>query len=262
MAADITLLDLRLRRRLTIGYAAGIAAYALIVVALYPSFKNDASLNTLTANGSPVAALFGAVGSLTSPPGWLNANLYANFVPLIELLVTIGYGAAGIAGQGEDRTLALVAALPVTRRAITIEKVAALLGQSLVVPIATALCVLVGRRFDLTLATGPLLGVTAGITLLGLFFGALALLIGAATGSRGLALGITSAAAAIGYLISSLAPVINWLHPARYLSPFFYAVGDNQLNHGLPLAWAGVLAAGSLTFAALAVIAFDRLDVH
>jgi hypothetical protein len=45
-----------------------------------------------------------------------------------------------------------------------------------------------GRGFDLTLATGPLLGVTAGVTLLGLFFGALALLIGAATGSGGLAL--------------------------------------------------------------------------
>lgn len=262
MAADIALLDLRLRRRVTIGYGLGIAAYALIVVALFPSFKNDTSLNQLTANGSPVAALLGAVGSLTSPPGWLNANLYANFVPLIELLATIGYGASCIAGQDEDGTLALVTTLPITRRAITFDKFTALLAQAMVVPIATALCVLPGRGFDLTLATGSLLGVTVGVTLLGLFFGALALLIGAATGSRGLALGITSAAAAISYLISSLAPVINWLNPARYISPFFYAVGDNQLTHGLPLAWAGVLATGTLIFAITTVIAFNRLDVH
>ena len=34
------------------------------------------------------------------------------------LLLTIGYGAACLAGQNEDGTLALVAALPVRRRAI------------------------------------------------------------------------------------------------------------------------------------------------
>jgi beta-exotoxin I transport system permease protein len=63
-------------------------------------------------------------------------------------------------------------------------------------------------------------------------------------------------------LISSLAPAIDWLRPARFISPFFYAVGDNQLKYGLPLAWAGVLAAGTLIFAVIAVVAFNRLDVH
>ena len=41
MLANITRLDLRLRRRSAIGYAAGMALYTLIVVALYPSFKNS-----------------------------------------------------------------------------------------------------------------------------------------------------------------------------------------------------------------------------
>ena len=75
MRADTTLLDLRLRRRSLIGYTLGIALYAFIVVALYPSFKSDTSLNKLTSNGNPAAALFGATGSLTSATGWLNANL-------------------------------------------------------------------------------------------------------------------------------------------------------------------------------------------
>ena len=67
MSADIARLDLRLRRRSLIGYALGMAVYALIVVALYPSFKDDTSLNKLTENGNTVAALFGATGSLTTP---------------------------------------------------------------------------------------------------------------------------------------------------------------------------------------------------
>lgn len=262
MTGEIARLDLRLRRRLIIGYAVGMAAYGAVVVALYPSFKNATSLNSLTEEGSPVAALFGAVGPLTSSPGWLTANLYGNFVPLIVLMATIGYGAAAIAGQDEDGTLGLIATLPVARRTITGGKLAALVVQALPVPIATALCVLAGRWFDLTVDIGSLLGVTAGVTLLGLLFGSLALFFGAATGSRGLALGLASGLAAIAYLINSLAPLIDWLRPARYVSPFFYAVGDHQLQNGLPPAWAGVLAAATLVFAVAGAIAFNRLDVH
>ena len=86
MHADVTRLDLRLRRRSLLGYTAGMALYALIIVALYPQFKDSVSLNQITKNGSAVAALFGATGSLTSPAGWLDTNIYVNFLPLIMLL--------------------------------------------------------------------------------------------------------------------------------------------------------------------------------
>jgi ABC-2 type transport system permease protein len=262
MSVDITVLDLRLRRRLIIGYTLGMATYAAIVVALYPSFKNDAGLNQLSKSGSTVAAALGASGTLTDPPGWLSVNLYANFVPLIVLLATIGYGASCIAGQDEDGTLGLVAAMPLTRRGITIGKLTGLGAQALPVPIVTALCVVAGRGVNLDIDAGPLLGITAGVILLGLLFGTLALLIGAITGSRGVALGITSAVAATSYLINSLAPSVHWLRPARYVSAFFYAVGDNQLQHGLPLTWAGVLVITTMALATAAMIAFNRLDVH
>ncbi|MEO6793941.1 MAG: ABC transporter permease subunit [Mycobacterium sp.] len=259
--ANITRLDLRLRRRLIIGYTLGMAAYALIVIALYPAVKNQTDLNQLT--DSTVGALIGASGAgLTSPIGWLNANLYGNFVPLIVLIATIGYGASCIAGQNEDGSLALVTVMPLTRGSVVVGKLTAMIVQALPVPVATALCVLCGRWFDLNVDAGPLLGVTVGVTLLGLVFGTLALFIGTVTGSRGIALGVTSGLAALAYLTNSLAPVINWLHPRRYLSPFFYAVGDNQLQHGLSLAWAGVLAAVALTFALAAAAGFSRLDVH
>jgi len=45
MSADVALLDLRLRRRSMIGYAVGMGVYGFVIVALYPTFKNDTSLN-------------------------------------------------------------------------------------------------------------------------------------------------------------------------------------------------------------------------
>jgi len=262
MSADIARLDLALRRRSMYGYAIGMAVYAFVIVALYPSFKNDSSLDKLTEDSSTVAALFGASGSLTTPPGWLNANLYANFVPLVVLLLTIGYGASSLAGQDEDGTLALIATLPVPRRRIALQKAAAMALQAVPVSLVTALCVLAGHQFDLTIGTAGLTGVTIGSLLLGIDFGAIAMLIGAVTGSRATALGVTSALAAAAYLISSLAPVVSWLHPARYASPFFYAVGDGQVSHGLPFGWAAALIGVAALATGGCLLAFDRLDVR
>ena len=262
MPAEIALLDLRLRRRPLIGYAAGMAVYALVVVALYPTFKNDTSLNNFTEHSSTVAALFGANGPLTTPAGWLNANLYANFVPLIVLLLTISYGAACLAGQDEDGTLALITTAPITRQRIVTQKFAAMSLQAVPVALATGLCVVAGRWFDLSISAHGLVGITLGVLLLGIDFGALAILIGALTGSRGTALGITSAAAAASYLISSLAPAVTWLHPARFTSLFYYAVGNAQLQHGLSPANALVLLTAAALLYGAARAAFDHLDVH
>lgn len=262
MRADTTRLDLRLRRRSLIGYTLGMALYAFIIVALYPSFKNDTSLNKLTENGNAVAALFGATGSLTSSTGWLNVNLYANFVPLIVLLMAIGYGSAGIAGQDEEGTLGLVVTLPLSRRRVIAEKFATMCLLAIPVAVVTMLCAIAGIAFEMDINIAHLAGVTVGVLLLAIDFGALAMLIGAATGSRGSALGITSTVAAAAYIINSLAPVVHWINPLRYASPFFYAVGDGQLQHGLEPAWAAVLVGIAVVLGVATAKAFQRLDVR
>lgn len=262
MPAEIVRLDLRMRRRSLIGYSLGMAVYAFVIVALYPTFKDDASLNQLTENSPTVAALFGASGSLTSPSGWLNANLYANFVPLIVLLMTIGYGASCIAGQNEDGHLGMITTLPVSRRSIATQKLTAMSLQALPVAIVTALSIAAGGAFDLHFGIDNLAGITAGVALLSIDFGALALFVGAVTGSRGAAIGISSAVAAASYLISSLAPVVGWLRPARFGSPFFYGVGDGQLEHGLSAGDAAALVTMALVLSFAAFAAFERLDVR
>jgi ABC-2 type transport system permease protein len=134
--------------------------------------------------------LFGVTGQLTSPGGWLNGNIYGNFFPLIMLLLTIGYGAAALAGQDEDGTLALMVALPVSRRAIVFQKAWAMTLQALLLAAAVTVCVLVGRGFQLNVSSGNALAIAAALTLTGLDFGLVTMAVGAATGRRGTAIGI------------------------------------------------------------------------
>jgi ABC-2 type transport system permease protein len=259
MLANVTRLDLRLRRRSAIGYAAGMALYTLIVVALYPSFKNSTSLDSLS--GSTAAALFGVTGKLTSSSGWLNGNIYGNFFPLVMLLMTIGYGAACLAGQDEDGILALIVALPMRRRAILCQKLYAMAVQALLLAASTTACVVIGRGFQLTISAGDAVAIAVSLTLMGLDFGLVTMAIGAFTGRRGSALGIASALAAASYLLSSLASTISAIRPGRYLSLFYWSVGNDQIARGVSVGDFAVLVVVGLCALATAVIAFRRADL-
>jgi ABC-2 type transport system permease protein len=236
--------------------------YALVVVAMYPAFKHSSSLDNLIKADSTAAALFGVTGSISSSGGWLNANLYANFFPLVMLLLSVGYGAACLAGQDEDGTLGLIATLPVRRGAVVAQKAAAMALQAGALATVVAACVVIGRSFELSITLGGAASVSAAVFLLGLDFGLITMAVGALTGKRGTAIGVGAALAAASYLVSSLAPVVSWLRPARYVSAFYWAVGNGQVTGGVSLADYAVLGALGLCALYAALAGFRHLDLH
>ena len=226
-----------------------------------PSFKHSTELNKLTQGNSAVAALFGATGTLTSPAGWVDVNAYTNFLPLIMLLLTIGYGAGAIAGQNEDRTLGLLVVLPLARDRILAQKIATMTFQAAILAVVVAACVYIGRAFDVTLDPWHVATATLAVLLLGVDLGVIALALGAATGSRGTAIGIATTVASVSYLVSSLAPAVTWIRPFRFASLFYWAVGDQQLANGAGLGSFAVLALVGVAATLAARVTFRRLDV-
>lgn len=261
MHADLALLDLRLRRRSMLVYAVGMALYTYIVVAMYPSMRNDAALSSFLQGNETAAALFGVTGSLTTPSGWVDGNLYANFLPLLVLLLTVGYGASAVAGQAEAGLLGVIVTLPVGRARLVVEKAAAVVGVALPLAVATMAVVLAGRFYQVRIGVWPVVGTTLAVALLGVDFGILALAVGAATGQRGTAVGVAAALAAVSYLVSSLGPVIGGLRRVRALSLFYWAVGRNQLDQGPSVVSLAVLVAVGAVLLAAAVAAAQRLDI-
>jgi ABC-2 type transport system permease protein len=262
MRADIAWLDLSNRRRILTGYCLGMAVYALVVVAMYPAFKTSTSLDKLIQADSTAAALFGVTGRISSSGGWLNGNIYANFFPLILLLLTIGYGAASLAGQDEDGTLGLLAVLPVRRTAIVTQKAAAMAIQAAALTVTVAVLVIIGRSFQLDVTLANIASISAVIFLMGLDFGLVAMAAGALTGRRGAAIGIGTALAAASYLVSSLAPAVSSIRPARYASLFYWSVGNSQITHGVTPGDYAVLIITGLCALTAATLAFRRLDIH
>ena len=176
--------------------------------------------------------------------------------------MTIGSGAAALAGQDEDGTLALVAALPIRRQAIVLQKAGAMAVQALLLAVAVAICVLIGRGFQLSISPANTIAVSVALLLMGLDFGLVTMAAGAVTGRRGTALGAGAGLAAASYLVSSLASTISAIRPGRYFSLFYWSVGNDQISRGVSMADFTVLILVGLAVLVAAAVTFRRADLN
>jgi ABC-2 type transport system permease protein len=108
---------------------------------------------------------------------------------------------------------------------------------------------------------GRLAAATLMVVLLGLVFGALALLLGALTGRRGLAIGVSTAAAVAAYLLDLYASISEAVEPFRGLSPFHYYDAAQPLRNGADPVHVAFLMVVTVFLGAFSLLAFERRDV-
>lgn len=265
MAAEILERSWADRRRSTIGWVLGVAAYTIVNVAVFPQVKNQSGLNDLMKDYPP--ALMAMMGidansiDLTSSIGYLSSQM-SLIGPLLFVMVGVAFGAATLAGEEEGGTLALILSYPVRRLRVVVEKGTALVAVVVAVGIGLALAIVAGRLFELEIPLGGLIAFCVSLVLLGVLFGLMAMVIGSATGSKALSTGVTAGVAGATYLISSLSPVVSGLRPLRWISPFWYATGSNPLANGLVVRDVVVLVGLALVALTLAAVLFGRRDLR
>jgi ABC-2 type transport system permease protein len=208
-------------------------------------------------------SLFAASGAdMSTPVGYVQVELLAFMGPLLLIIYCITAGSSAIAGEEDRHTLDLLLANPVSRTRVVAEKFGAMVaGAALLGAVTTLALIGEGSLAGMGLPAGRVTAAMVHMTLLGLVFGALALLIGAATGSPTLSRAIPAVLAVVAYVVNGLAPVVSWLEPAQKFSPFYQYSGHDPLRHGV--SWLAVLVAVATigVLAALAVAAFQRRDV-
>lgn len=267
MFRDIFAKTLRDRRRSMIWWIAGTFGYLVAITATYTFFVEQQEVYQSLLDNYPEAllAMFGVESgeTLFSPDGYLTSQAFGWLVPLLTLVLGIGIGAAAVAGEEEAGTMDLLLALPVTRTAVILQK----LGAMVVLLLALGISVFAGTALgavlvDMDLSMVNLAAASLSGVLLGLVFGTLALAVGAATGKRGVSMGVSSGVALVAFLIQTLAPIVDWLEAAHPLTPFYY-YGDSQpLVNGLHWGHAGVLVGLSALFVLVAVLTFRRRDIR
>jgi ABC-2 type transport system permease protein len=265
MLHSVLLKSLRDVRRAFVWWSVGLAGLVALMVSVYPSVRDNTSLNKLV-NDYPEAlkgfVAFGGEIDYVSPAGYLGSELFSLMVPLLLLIAAIGAGARAIAGEEERGTLDLLLANPISRRRVALEKLAALVAEIVALGLVLFTALEIGSRaVALDVSTWHLAAATASAVLLALSYGALAFLIGAATGRRGKATGITAALAVAAYVLNGLAPLVGAIEPLQKASPFYYYAASDPLREGLAAGHVGVLIGIFVVVAVLVPLAFDRRDL-
>lgn len=253
------------QRRAIVGWSLGTIAMVATIVAYYPAIRDDPSLTDFMENlPESLQALSGGVNiDWSSPDGWLNAQLFANVIPLIFIIYGVVLG-AGALGREEDRgTAELLLTMPVSRGRVVLEKaLASLLLLAVLGAVLLGSLVLGTEAFDMDVGFNGIAAASLSTVLLGTTFGSMALAISAALGPRAHAAATTGAVAFAAFILYSLAPVIESLSGWEKLSAFYWYQGSDPIGTGFHLGDMGVLVLASALLTALAVILFDRRDVH
>ena len=236
-------------------WAVGIVLYTAMIMAVWPVIEGNEEFEDLARSyPDSIKALMGgadAFEAFTTPSGFLDAYLYSMILPFIFVGLAVSIGAALLAGDEEAGVLELLLSHPVGRASAAVQKsgamVAATFGLGAVVVVVIWVA---GSLVDLGVGVGALAAASLGTVLFGLVHGQLALLAGAAGGSKGLALGVGWGVALGGYLFNVLAGIDESLGRLRWASPLHWATAGSPIDNGPPAQYLVLLGALALALVA------------
>lgn len=250
------------QRRGILIWSIGLAAVGVGYAAFYPTLNSPEMAQFMEAYPPEIMDAMG-ITDLTSPEGYLGGTTYGLLGPVLILLFGAGFGSRAIAGEEENGRLDALLAHPVTRWQVVLERAAAMLVALAVAGVVLLLGMLAiaGPAEFAEIGSANLAAASVQLVLLGFFFGALAVAVGAVTGSRGLAFGLVAIVGVLSYFANTLGPSIDAVAWSQDVSPFHYYLGGEPLRSGFQVVDSLILLAASLMLVGIGVLGFERRDV-
>ena len=244
-------------------YAVGLAAYAVFILAIWPSLKNAQLEQLWNSYPESLKKAFGANINLASFDGFFALEYFNQMWPLVLSVFSIGFATSSLAWEIEKGTMEVLLAQPVSRRAVVLTRHAFYLLALAGLIAATLLPIFFGA---------PIVG--GGVNLAGLalislqaflFFaavGSYSLFFSAIFSTRSTAMFAAAGVLIFSYALDILAKFNNFVNHLHFLSLFYYYDPYRYL-HDLSPAWGdlAVLTGVAAVSSAAALIWFERRDI-
>ncbi len=199
---------------------------------------------------------------MSTAAGFFQAEIFAITAPIAVAVLTVSMGSRALAGEERNHTMDLLLSNPIRRSRIVLNKAAVMVVFAAVIAMVTFASTWAGVLIGgIDMDAGGLVAASVLLWLLGLAFGAVALLLSALTGRTSVASYGATGVALISYFLwafASMSEGSGWL--AR-LSSFHHYLGGDPLTAGMDWSGAAVLVAIFVVGVGLSVFAFDRRDL-
>jgi ABC-2 type transport system permease protein len=242
---------------------AAIMFYMGVLIPPLYNFIPEDFINIFSTFPDALVAMIGGV-DMGTPAGFLTGEVFSLVGPIAVIVLCATIAARALAGEEEKRTMDLLLSNPVSRSRVLLEKVQAMVVYAIlfgaVTFIGTWLGVLLGGLDEITV-TG-IASISLLLTLFGLVYGGLALLVGAATGRRGLATMVTTGTAIVTWFMFSFFPLSETFEPIANVSPFSWYLGSDPLLNGMGWTGAALLLGTFVILVAGSIPLFSKRDLR
>ena len=253
---------LRAMRRAVFWWCLGLAALVAATISIWPAFKGSSGISqAIDQLPAGVVQAFG-LADFGTPAGFLRANLYDFFVPLLIVIAAVVLANGQTASEEASGRLELYLAQPIDRRAVLLGRaIAALVALAVISVVLLIVQLGADAAVDLGIDTGYLVSTIALCALLGALHGSLAVAIAGVRARPSLVLGVGIGVAIAGCVVASLFPLSSVLAPWRHLSPWDWAFGGNPLEQATDLWRYAALAVPSVILTSVGMFAVARRDI-
>lgn len=265
MLKNVLVKTLRDKRKTFFWWGLGVTLltiwYSMMFLTL-DSLQGDISgINKMMESGL-IQGLLGGVYDLSTPIGWLGAELLPLLGPIIFIVFAVSFATSSLIGEEGKGTLNLLLTNPISRASVYLQKFIAMCLGTLALGLVFWIGNIIGTTSaNMGLSLVSLGEVTFSLVLLGLLFGSLAMAIGGFTGKSGASTGVASALGIVSYLLNSMSEIVQSLKPFQPASVFHYYGGGEVLQNGIDFGDVGILLAGTVVLFAIGMYGFQRRDI-
>ncbi len=227
----------------------GMAVYRDIDLGIYTSLPEGFRTMMNIPDGADAAGLaYGAI--------------YSSYGALTLAGIAISLGSGSIAGEEREGTIGLLLGNPRSRTQVLVSKAASMV---LLTGFGAGLLWGAGRLapilLDVSVTGMRIEALIVHMFMASIFFGFLAMALGAWTGSRGVASGVSAGVMILSFVAVGLFPLIDGWENVAKAFPWYYLAGSLPLNNGLGWSHLGVLGAGSAVLVIVSIFGVNRRDL-
>ena len=223
----------------------------------------DIDLSVYTDLPEAFRSMFGIGGEDTDVGGIAYEALMASYGMLVMAGVAIAAGATSIAGEEKKGTIGILLSNPLSRSAYVASKAGgvftALVAGFVVLWVSA---IVVPQLLDVSTAGYDVNALMIMMLVNAVFYGFLALSIGAWSGNTGLASGVSAGLMIVGFLAVGLLPLVESLAGLAKVFPWYYYDNGDALNQGMPWGDFAILVGLIAVFAIAAFVGFNRRDLR
>lgn len=255
--ANITLKTARDR---WLGWVISAVSLALLLLFGMAAYR-EIDLTIYTELPEAFRSLFG-IGEGVDAGGLAVGYILGSFGAFVTAAMALVFGSAAIAGEERNGTMNILLANPKSRTHILLSKAASLVVlAALTVAILWASVYPAAALMDVEISGLEVEALALHLYVNAVYYGMLALAIGAITGNRDTASGVAAGILVISFFAVGLLPLVEGLENLRKAFPWYYFDGSDPIYNGIAWDHLAVLASASVVLLVAAVVGFGRRDL-